>query len=83
MLDLFGKDYKQNDIILPSLTRQVVILGLTKLGNNIHNLSNHILLDLKYVYRSVEKHTLNLDILIDNLTEIRKSCIADNVLPVT
>ena len=80
MLDLFGKDYRQ--WYYPAITYTTGSHSWTNLGNNIHNLLNHILLDLKYVYRSVEKHTLNLDIFIDNLTEIKKSCITDNVLPV-
>ena len=49
------------------------ILGLTNEANNIYNLVNHILLVPKYyVYRSREKHIFDRDILIDNLTEIKK-----------
>ena len=43
----------QNDIILPSLTPQAAILGLTNEASNIYNLLNHIFLIFKYyVYRS-------------------------------
>ena len=49
--------------ILPSLTPQAAILGLTNEADNIYNL-NHILLISKH---SGEKHMLNIDILIDNL----------------
>ena len=42
-------------------------------SSNICILLNHILLAFKYyVYRSREKHILNLFILTDNLTEIKK-----------
>ena len=42
---------------------QAAILGLTNEGNNIYNLLNHILLDFEYyVYRSREKHILDIDI---------------------
>ena len=48
----------QNGITLPQ-----VILGLTNEGNNIYNLLNHILLVFEYyVYRSREKHILDIDI---------------------
>ena len=63
----------QNDIILPSLTSQAAILGLTNEANNIYNLLNHILLVFKYyVNRSREKHIHNIEILIDNLIEVKK-----------
>ena len=63
----------RNNIILPSLTLQAAILVLTYKTNNIYNLLNHILFAFKYyVYRSKEKHILNIDILIDNLIEIKK-----------
>ena len=63
----------QNDIILPSLTPQAAILGLTNEANTISNLLNHILLAFKcYVYRSREKRILIIDTLIDNLIEIKK-----------
>ena len=58
----------QNNIILSSLTPQAAILGLTNDANNIYNLLNHNLLVFKYyVYRSIEKHILNIDISLDNL----------------
>ena len=64
----------QNDNILPSLTPQAAILGLTNKANNIYSLLNHILLFFKYyVYRSREKHILNIDILIGNLIQIKKN----------
>ena len=77
MLNLFEKNDSQNFrmivIILPSLTPQATILGLTNEANNIYNLLNHILLVFKYcVYRSRGKHILNIDILIDILIEIKK-----------
>ena len=63
----------QSDTILSPLTPLSAILGLTNEANNIYNLLNHILLVFKYCfYRSREKHILNVDILIDNLTEIKK-----------
>ena len=63
----------QNGIILPSLSPQGAILVLTNEENNIYNLLNLILWVFKhYVYRSREKHILNIDILIDNLIEIKK-----------
>ena len=55
----------QNDIILPSLTPQAAILGLTNEVNNIYNLLNNILLVSKY-------YLFNIDILIENLIEIKK-----------
>ena len=61
MLNLFGKNLTkfQNDIMLP----QAAILGLTNEGNNIYNLLNHILLVFEYyVYRSREKHILDIGI---------------------
>lgn len=71
ILNLFEKNYLRNfkfhnDILL-SLSPQATILGLINKANNIHNLVNHVLLVFKYyVYR------LNIDILIDNLIEIKK-----------
>ena len=66
----------QNDIILSSLTPQAAIFGLTNEANNIYNLLNHTLLDFKYYvydFRSRKKHMLNIDVLIDNLIEIKKN----------
>lgn len=71
ILNLFEKNYLRNfkfrnDILL-SLSPQATIHGLINKANNIHNLVNHVLLVFKYyVYR------LNIDILIDNLIEIKK-----------
>ena len=66
----------QIDIILASLTPQAAIPWLTNEANNIYNLLNHILLVFKYyVYRSREKHILNIDISIDNLIEIKNKRI--------
>ena len=49
------------------------MIAILRLTNNIYDLLNHILLIFKYyVYRSREKHILNIDILIDNLIEIKK-----------
>ena len=63
----------QSDIILPSLTPQAAIHGLANEANNIYNLLNHIFLVFKYyVYRSREKHMLNINLLIDNLIEVKK-----------
>ena len=89
----------QNGIILPSLTSQpqVAIFGLTNEANNIYNLLNHILLVFEYyIYMSREKLILNIDILIDNLIEIKKKekrisfvnnnkkwCLTDSVSRVT
>ena len=58
------------DVIL--FTPQAAILGLTNEAKK-HNLLNHVLLAFKYyVYRSGEKHILNIDILIDKLIQIKK-----------
>ena len=76
MLNLFRKKFQakfQNDIILPSLTLQSTILRVNNEANNICNLLDHILLVFKYyIYRPREKHIVNVDILIDNLIEIKK-----------
>ena len=62
----------QIDIILPLLPPQTAIFGMINEANNIYNL-NYILLGFKYyVYRSRENHVLHIDILIDNLIEIKK-----------
>ena len=71
ILNLFEKNYLRNfkfrNDILFSLSPQATIHGLINKANNIHNLVNHVLLVFKYyVYR------LNIDILIDNLIEIKK-----------
>ena len=59
---------KFQNIILPSLTPQAAILGLTNESNNIYDLPNQILLVFKYYfYRSREKHVLNIDFSVDNL----------------
>ena len=63
----------QNDFILPSLTLQDAILRLTNVANNVYNLLNNFSSVFKYyVYRSREKHILIIDILIENLIEIKK-----------
>ena len=63
----------QNDFILLSLTPQTAVLGLYNEANDNHNLLSHILLIFKYyVYISREKRTLNIDILIANLTKVKK-----------
>ena len=63
----------QNNIFLPLLTPQAVTLGLTKEANNLYNLLDQILLIFKYyINRSREKHLLNIDTLIKNLTKIKK-----------
>ena len=60
----------QNDFILLSLT---AVLGLHNEANDNHNLLSHILLIFKYyVYISREKQKLNMDILIANLTKVKK-----------
>ena len=60
----------QNDFILLSLT---AVLGLYNEANDNHNLVSHILLIFKYyVYISREKQKLNMDILIANLTKVKK-----------
>ena len=52
----------QNDFILPSLTSQAAILGLSNEPKSIYNLLNHILQVFKYFgYMSREKHILNID----------------------
>ena len=74
MLNLFGKNYRRNFRMILSchlFTPQTAILGLT--NANIYNLPNHILLVfMYYVYRSREKHIVNIDIIIDNLIEIKE-----------
>ena len=63
----------QNDFSLLSLTPQTAILGLYNEANGIYNLLSHILLFFKYhIYISREKGTLNMDILIANLTKVKK-----------
>ena len=63
----------QNDFILLSLTPQTAVLGLYNEANDNHNLLSHILLIFKYyVYISREKRNLNMDILIANLTKVKK-----------
>ena len=63
----------QNDIVLPSLTPLAEILRLANERNSIYNILNCILLVFEYyVYRSWEKNILNIDILLYNLTEIKK-----------
>ena len=62
----------QNDIFLLPFTRQTAILELTH-ENNIYNLVNHtLLIFIYYVYKSREKHILNIEILIENLIKIKK-----------
>ena len=73
MLNLFEKNYRRNfkfhiDIILPSLSPQGAILELTNKASNIHNLVNPVLLIFEYYV-----YSLNIDILIDNLIEIKKT----------
>ena len=63
----------QDDIILPSITPQAAILGLTNEANNTSNLLSHILLVYKYYLDILrDKNTKNIDILIDKLMEIKK-----------
>ena len=63
----------QNDFSLLSLTPQTAILGLYNEANGIYNLLSYILLFFKYyIYISREKGTLNMDILIANLTKVKK-----------
>ena len=51
---------------------QAAILELTNEVYNIYNLNCISLVSKCYTYRSREKHVLNIDILIDNLIEIKK-----------
>ena len=63
----------QNDIILPSLTPQTAILGLTNKANNTYSLLASIsLIFMYYVYRSRVNHTFDINILIGNLMQIKK-----------
>ena len=63
----------QDDIILPSITPQAAILGLTNEASNTSNLLSHILLVYKYYLDILrDKNTKNIDILIDKLMEIKK-----------
>ena len=83
MLFLHVNKKSRNDIILPSLTLQAAFFVLTYKTNNIYNLLNHILFAFKYyVYRSKEKHILNIDILIENRIETKKkgkqTCLVSN-----
>ena len=58
---------------MPSLTPQNAILGLYNEANDIDNLLNHILLIFKYyIYISREKRTLNINVVIANLIEVKK-----------
>ena len=59
---------KFQNTILPSLTPQAAILGMTNEASNLYDLLNQIFLVFKYhVYRSREKYILNIDFLVDNL----------------
>ena len=83
MLFLHVNKKSRNDIMLPSLTLQAAFFVLTYKTNNIYNLLNHILFAFKcYVYRSKEKHILNIDILIENRIETKKkgkqTCLVSN-----
>ena len=63
----------QNNLILPTLTPQTVILGLYNESNDNYNLLSHILLIFKYyIYISREKRTLKRDIITANLIKIKK-----------
>ena len=63
----------QNNFILASLTPQTAILGLYNEVNDNYNFLNRILLIFKYyIYISREKQTLNIDILIANLIQVKK-----------
>ena len=60
MLDLFGKNYRQNFRMVLSCHYKLMNY------NNTCNFPSHILV-LKYIYILREKHTGNIDVLIDNL----------------
>ena len=63
----------QNDFILASLTPQTAILGLYNEANDNYNLLSHILLIFKYYICILrEKRILNIDVLIANLTKVKK-----------
>ena len=63
----------QNDFILPPFTPRTAILGLHNEANDNYNHLSHILLIFRYyIYMSREKRTLNIDILIANLIQVRK-----------
>ena len=63
----------QNDFILASLTPQTAILGLYNEANDNYNLLIHILLIFKYYICILrEKRKLNIDVLIANLTKVKK-----------
>ena len=62
-----------SDLKFPVLTPQTVILGIFNDSvSNIH-LINHILLLFKlYIYRSRNKHRLNINELLANIFNIKK-----------
>lgn len=60
-------------IMMLSCRPLAAILGLTNEANNTSNLLSHILLVYKYYLDILrDKNTNNIDILIDNLMEIKK-----------
>ena len=63
----------QGNFILPLLTQQTSILGLSNDVSDNYNLMSHILLIFKYyIFMSREKRILNIDILIANLIKLKK-----------
>ena len=63
----------QDNFILPLLTQQTSILGLSNDVSDNYNLMSHILLIFKYyIFMLREKRILNVDILIANLIKVKK-----------
>ena len=64
----------QNDIILPSLTLQISILGLVNESSKAYNVLIHILLvlDINIHYLEKNKHILNIDIPFASLMKIKE-----------
>ena len=64
----------QNDIILPSLTLQIGILGLVNESSKAYNVLIHIflVLDINIHYLEKNKHILNIDIPFASLMKIKE-----------
>ena len=68
-------NFFENNLILPALTPQTVLLGLWS-DNTNHDkpIINHFLLIFKlYVYNSREKHRLSIMDLLNDIKEIKKT----------
>ena len=67
--------FSENDLILPALMPQAVLLGLwSDNANQDEPIINHVLLIFKlHVYNSREKHRLNIINLLTDIKEIKKT----------